>query len=63
MILTGIEQENLDFDVKLSINQFYTIARNFKFNHQIRLKFYKESPNTFFYIELKFEVNQNLLRP
>jgi hypothetical protein len=50
-------RSNLDFDVKCAIIQFYGNSHNSQFDSWIGLKFYVESPDMFFYLGLKFQVN------
>jgi hypothetical protein len=54
-----MERSNSDFDVKWATMQFYGNNHNSQSDRWIRLKFYVEYPNIFFYLELKFQVNQS----
>jgi len=55
-------RSNLDFDVKCATIQFYSNSYHSQSDRWIGLKFYMESPDMFFYLELKFLVNRCLGR-
>ena len=51
------ERSNSDFDVKCAIIQFYDNSHNSQSDCCIGLKCYVESPDMFFYLGLKLQVN------
>jgi hypothetical protein len=53
------ERSNSDFDVKCATIQFYGNSHNSQSDCWIKLKCYVKSPDMFFYLGLKFQVNQN----
>ena len=53
------ERSNSDFDVKCATIQFYGNSHNSQSDRWIKLKCYVKSPDMFFYLGLKFQVNRN----
>ena len=52
-------RSNSDFDVKCATIQFYNNCHKSQSDHWIELKIYVESPDMFFYLGLKYQVNQS----
>ena len=51
-----------DFGIKNAIVQVHGNSHNYRFDHWIKVIFYVDSPDMFFYPRLKFQVNRSSRR-